>query len=212
MLIPCHLRPARGHSLDAPTKCSPLVRRSIYSSAHGPNVLIITERIHGGSFYAGSATYPGLDGSQLAVTSGSIVAVVQYRLGVLGFLPPTGASGGVNLGVQDVTQALSFLHTTVSSFGTSLGKVTVAGQSSGAAMIRGEHDKDTSHYRNILKTTIYLQLSLPPRRLPLFSQTESFKATPCSITSSPIPHTPRFKQTSTTLYPAPPHPPQRPRA
>ena len=40
-------------------------------------------RIHGGSFIAGSATAPGLDGSKLATATGSIVAVVQYRLGAV---------------------------------------------------------------------------------------------------------------------------------
>lgn len=31
----------------------------------------------------GSATGPGLDGSKLAIATGSIVAVVQYRLGAV---------------------------------------------------------------------------------------------------------------------------------
>lgn len=39
---------------------------------------------HGGSFIAGSATDPALDGSNLAVGTNSIVVVVQYRLGVVG--------------------------------------------------------------------------------------------------------------------------------
>lgn len=38
---------------------------------------------HGGSFRAGSATGPGLDGSKLAVATNSIVAVIQYRLGAV---------------------------------------------------------------------------------------------------------------------------------
>ena len=40
-------------------------------------------RIHGGSFIVGSATAPGLDGSNLAIATNSIVAVVQYRLGAV---------------------------------------------------------------------------------------------------------------------------------
>lgn len=43
-------------------------------------------RIHGGSFTGGSATGAGLDGSNLAVATNSIVAVVQYRLGVVSML------------------------------------------------------------------------------------------------------------------------------
>lgn len=40
-------------------------------------------RVHGGSFIGGSATNPGLDGSNLAIATNSIVAVVQYRLGAV---------------------------------------------------------------------------------------------------------------------------------
>jgi len=43
--------------------------------------------IHGGSFVSGSATAPGLDGTLLAKATGSIVVVVQYRLGAVGKSP-----------------------------------------------------------------------------------------------------------------------------
>ncbi len=39
--------------------------------------------IHGGSFTSGSATGPGLDGSNLAAATQSVVAVIQYRLGAV---------------------------------------------------------------------------------------------------------------------------------
>ena len=42
-----------------------------------------SSRIHGGSFIVGSATAPGIGGSKLAIATGSIVAVVQYRLGAV---------------------------------------------------------------------------------------------------------------------------------
>ncbi|EIN07109.1 alpha/beta-hydrolase [Punctularia strigosozonata HHB-11173 SS5] len=89
--------------------------------------------IHGGSFVAGSATNQGLDGSQLAAATNSIVAVVQYRLGALGFMAPSGAT---NLAVGDVITSLKFLQKIVPSFGGSASKITLAGQSSGANMIR----------------------------------------------------------------------------
>ncbi|KAF9566309.1 alpha/beta-hydrolase, partial [Agrocybe pediades] len=89
--------------------------------------------IHGGSFIIGSATGPGLDGSKLAIATNSIVAVVQYRLGALGFMAP---SGKTNLAVQDLVNALQFLKKAVPAFGGSASKITLAGQSSGANMIR----------------------------------------------------------------------------
>ncbi|KAG6814563.1 hypothetical protein H0H92_000091 [Tricholoma furcatifolium] len=89
--------------------------------------------IHGGSFIVGSATGPGLDGSNLALATNSIVAVVQYRLGALGFSAPDGVT---NLALKDIVNALEFLNIVVPSFGGAASKITVAGQSSGANMIR----------------------------------------------------------------------------
>ncbi|KAG6898273.1 hypothetical protein C0992_000718 [Termitomyces sp. T32_za158] len=117
---------------------------SLYSNA--PTLMWI----HGGSFIVGSATGPGLDGSKLAVATNSIVAVVQYRLGAvrsmivclsmhanivlkLGFMSP---SGTTNLAVKDIINALKFLNKVSPAFGGSYSKITVAGQSSGANMIR----------------------------------------------------------------------------
>ncbi|THH28826.1 hypothetical protein EUX98_g5362 [Antrodiella citrinella] len=89
--------------------------------------------IHGGSFVVGSATGPGLDGSNLAAATNSIVAVIQYRLGVLGFFPP---NGDTNLGVKDAINSLKFLQNVIPSFGGDASQITVAGQSAGASLIR----------------------------------------------------------------------------
>ncbi|KAF8582262.1 alpha/beta-hydrolase [Ramaria rubella] len=94
--------------------------------------------VHGGSFIVGSATDPGLDGSNLAVASDAIVAVVQYRLGTLGLLPPSSTASNGNLALQDLMTALTFLHGVLPSFGGSSGtpQLMLAGQSSGASLIR----------------------------------------------------------------------------
>ncbi|KAF9488391.1 crystal protein [Pleurotus eryngii] len=89
--------------------------------------------IHGGSFFVGSANGPGLDGSKLAIATNSIVAVIQYRLGALGFMAPDGKT---NLAVGDAINALKFLKNVVPSFGGSTSKITLAGQSAGATMVR----------------------------------------------------------------------------
>jgi carboxylesterase type B len=89
--------------------------------------------IHGGSFISGSATAPGLNGTPLAYATDTIVAVVQYRLGALAFNSPDGRT---NFAVQDIIASLKFLHTVLPSFGGDVSKITVAGQSSGANLIR----------------------------------------------------------------------------
>ncbi|KAF9527033.1 Alpha/Beta hydrolase protein [Crepidotus variabilis] len=89
--------------------------------------------IHGGSFIVGSSSGAGLDGSKLAIATNSIVAVIQYRLGAPGFLAPNGQT---NLAVKDVVTGLNFLKKVLPYFGGSPSKVTLAGQSAGANMIR----------------------------------------------------------------------------
>lgn len=61
-----------------PLSCGMLFCSSVFTVFDTPYF-----RVHGGSFIVGSATGPGLDGSKLAIATGSIVAVVQYRLGAV---------------------------------------------------------------------------------------------------------------------------------
>ncbi|KAJ7210003.1 alpha/beta-hydrolase [Mycena pura] len=101
--------------------------------AVGPSSASTMVWIHGGSFVSGSATNPGLDGSKLAAATNAIVAVIQYRLGVLGLFAPDGST---NLAVKDTINALTFLGHVLPAFGGDPAKITLAGQSSGAGMIR----------------------------------------------------------------------------
>ncbi|KAJ3744994.1 alpha/beta-hydrolase [Lentinula detonsa] len=89
--------------------------------------------VHGGSFIEGSATDAGLDGSNLAIATQSIVVVIQYRLGALGLMVPDGST---NLALMDVINALTFVNKNIAAFGGDNSRVTIAGQSSGATMIR----------------------------------------------------------------------------
>src|SRR5258706_5077872 len=66
--------------------------------------------IHGGSFIFGSTSSPGLDGSNFAETTNSIVITLQYRLGVLGYLPPTAFYTHKNLCVSDVNSSLQYVY------------------------------------------------------------------------------------------------------
>ncbi|KAH7343287.1 Alpha/Beta hydrolase protein [Rhizoctonia solani] len=92
--------------------------------------------IHGGSFEVGSASGAGLDGAALAKATNSIVVVPQYRLGALGFIPPSSLSGNSNLAVRDVITCLQFTRQVIPSFGGDINQITVAGQSSGGHMVR----------------------------------------------------------------------------
>ncbi|WVQ93495.1 hypothetical protein IAU59_000569 [Kwoniella sp. CBS 9459] len=116
----------------------------LYATIHTPEGINSLSRlpifvwIHGGSFYEGSASAPGLDGSRLASESEIVVVVLQYRLGVLGYIPPSTAPSWAdpNLGLRDIILALQTINQYAGFVGGDADKVTVGGQSSGGTMIR----------------------------------------------------------------------------
>ena len=93
--------------------------------------------LHGGSFKTGSSSVPIYDGRHLAAR-GIIVATLNYRLGVLGFLahPQLTAESELhvsgNYGLLDIIEALQWLERNIAAFGGDPKRVTIAGQSAGA--------------------------------------------------------------------------------
>jgi para-nitrobenzyl esterase len=96
--------------------------------------------IHGGRFVWGSGCDPQFDGAALA-ERGIIVVTFNYRIGVFGFLATPelsneserGASG--NYGLLDQIEALHWVQRNIANFGGDPDRVTIAGQSAGAASV-----------------------------------------------------------------------------
>ncbi|KAG2111829.1 Alpha/Beta hydrolase protein [Suillus clintonianus] len=93
--------------------------------------------IHGGGYIGGSASvYTGAD---LIVESnhGVIAVLVQYRLGLFGFLPGEAVKegGALNAGLLDQNYALQWVQAYISSFGGDPTKVTIWGLSAGAGSV-----------------------------------------------------------------------------
>jgi carboxylesterase type B len=101
--------------------------------------------IHGGNFHDGAAG--GLeqdgpllyDGREIANSTGTVVVVIQYRLGALGFLYLGDARDGSqvsgNFGLQDQVLAMAFVRANIAAFGGDPARVTLMGQSAGAMSI-----------------------------------------------------------------------------
>jgi para-nitrobenzyl esterase len=96
--------------------------------------------LHGGAFREGSGSIDTYQGEELA-RKGIIVVTINYRLGVFGFLahPELTAesehhSSG-NYGFLDQLAALKWVQRNIEWFGGDAGKVTLAGQSAGAASV-----------------------------------------------------------------------------
>jgi para-nitrobenzyl esterase len=98
--------------------------------------------IHGGSLVEGSAADSGYDGMELARRGSVVVVTLQYRLGVLGFLYLGGVGGETyarsgNSGILDQVAALGWIRRNIATFGGDPHNVTLFGESSGGASIRG---------------------------------------------------------------------------
>ncbi|KAG1888688.1 Alpha/Beta hydrolase protein [Suillus subluteus] len=93
--------------------------------------------IHGGGYISGAASL--YDGADLIVESnyGVITVILQYRLGLFGFLAGQAVKdGGVpNAGLLDQNYALQWVQAYISQFGGDPTKVTIWGQSAGAGSV-----------------------------------------------------------------------------
>ncbi|KAG0708779.1 Alpha/Beta hydrolase protein [Suillus ampliporus] len=86
--------------------------------------------IHGGGLF---------NGADLIMESnhGVITVMVQYRLGLFGFLPGEAVKegGALNVGLLDQNYALQWVQAYISSFGGNPTKVTIWGESAGAGSV-----------------------------------------------------------------------------
>ena len=94
--------------------------------------------IFGGGFVTGSAYDPagGSDGTNLASRGDVVVVSLNYRLGNLGFLALDDGITNGNYGLQDIITALEWIQEYIVNFGGDPSRVTIFGQSAGAAAVR----------------------------------------------------------------------------
>ncbi|MGH7023140.1 MAG: carboxylesterase/lipase family protein [Caulobacteraceae bacterium] len=114
---------------------------NIWTPARGAHEhLPVLMWIYGGGFANGSASMPLYWGDRLA-RRGLVVVTVAYRVGPFGYLAlpeltaesPHRSSG--NYGLEDQIAALAWVRRNISAFGGDPHRVTVAGQSAGAASV-----------------------------------------------------------------------------
>ena len=112
---------------------------NVWTPAHGADDhLPVLVWIYGSGFSNGSASMPLYWGDKLA-RKGVIVVTVAYRVGPFGWLAhpeltaesPHRSSG--NYGLEDQVAALQWVQRNIAAFGGDPSKVTIAGQSAGAA-------------------------------------------------------------------------------
>uniref|UniRef100_A0A8P4G5B1 Carboxylic ester hydrolase n=1 Tax=Dicentrarchus labrax TaxID=13489 RepID=A0A8P4G5B1_DICLA len=85
--------------------------------------------IHGGGLAMGAASQ--YDGAPLAAYENIVMVVIQYRLGILGFLSTGNEQAQGNWGFLDQLAALRWVQENIEAFGGDPQTVTVAGESAG---------------------------------------------------------------------------------
>jgi para-nitrobenzyl esterase len=92
--------------------------------------------LHGGAWISGAGSLDWYDASRLAREAGIVVVGVNYRLGALGYLHLPGVTPAEgDPGTLDQAAALAWVQDNIAGFGGDPARVTLAGQSAGAASI-----------------------------------------------------------------------------
>ena len=107
----------------------------LYLDVYTPNVslsLPVLVYIHGGGYDKGAAiTSP----SDTLALQGVAVVVIQYRLGLFGFLTTGDSAAPGNFGMLDQVEALKWVKDNIANFGGNPDKMTIFGESAGGSSV-----------------------------------------------------------------------------
>jgi para-nitrobenzyl esterase len=111
---------------------------NIWKPAGARKHLPVLVFIHGGAFAGGAGHVAAYDGASLA-KRGIMVVTINYRVGIFGFfahpeLTKEGEGAG-NFGLLDQVAALRWVQSNAARFGGDPARVTIAGESAGAASV-----------------------------------------------------------------------------
>ncbi|KAM9807786.1 fatty acyl-CoA hydrolase precursor, medium chain-like [Neosynchiropus ocellatus] len=124
-----------GHKVEIPEVSEDCLYLNIYTPANRTEdtKLAVMVWIHGGGLTLGAAST--FDGSALAAYENVVVVVIQYRLGLLGYLSTGDEHMRGNWGMLDQVQALKWVQEHIHNFGGASDSVTVFGESAGAVCV-----------------------------------------------------------------------------
>ncbi|VDM07242.1 unnamed protein product [Wuchereria bancrofti] len=110
------------------------LRLNIWTPADAHNLTTMVW-LFGGGYYSGSPSLILYDGKAMAVTSNVVVVNINYRLGPFGYLYLDHDDVPGNMGMLDQQLAFRWIHDNIISFGGNPSRVTLFGESAGAASI-----------------------------------------------------------------------------
>lgn len=121
-----------------PEMCEDCLYLNIWTPKSGREKCPVAIWIHGGAFMSGFGSEIAFDGEEYA-KRGIILVTINYRLGIFGFFchPELTARDGYsgNYGLLDQMAAIDWVRNHIGAFGGDKDKITVLGQSAGAASV-----------------------------------------------------------------------------
>ncbi|KAJ6500916.1 alpha/beta-hydrolase [Mycena sanguinolenta] len=124
---------------DGPTTSEDCLFGNVYIpiATTAGSALPVLVFFHGGGFESGRTTKYPPENVVLSSAQPLIFASFEYRLGQFGFLPgtPVHDNGVLNAGLLDQKAALQWVQTYIAKFGGDPRRVTIWGQSAGAASV-----------------------------------------------------------------------------
>ncbi|XP_033624827.1 cholinesterase 1-like [Asterias rubens] len=91
--------------------------------------------IHGGAFFFGMGSMPEYFGQPISTVGDVIYVSINYRLGPFGFLTTGDSEAPGNVGLMDQSLALKWVKNNIARFGGDADKITIFGESAGAASV-----------------------------------------------------------------------------
>ncbi|XP_055078306.1 cocaine esterase-like isoform X2 [Periophthalmus magnuspinnatus] len=124
-----------GIKVETPDISEDCLYLNIYTPANRDSdaKLPVMVWIHGGRFLSGAAS--AYDGSALAAYEDVVVVLIQYRLGLLGFLSTGEKDMAGNFGLLDQVEALKWVQQHIHNFGGNPDQVTIFGESAGGMSV-----------------------------------------------------------------------------
>ena len=131
--------------------------------------------IHGGSFAFGAGE---IFGAEYLLDKDVVFVSINYRLGIFGFLTTGDASAPGNFGMKDQVLALKWVQKNIQKFGGDPNRVTLFGESAGAAcvsfhLISKASTGKCNNSKNFCKSSTF-RFSFSLSTFPKFTTTISF--------------------------------------
>ncbi|KAH7727065.1 Protein Y75B8A.3 [Aphelenchoides avenae] len=136
-----YFRPACTQLVDQYIPVKEMSEDCLHLNVFSPNVYTwfrypVMVFIHGGSMQQGHAERYTPEGIvRNLVTRGVVVVTIQYRLNLLGFFTTDTDEFPPNRGMLDQIEALRFVRDEIANFGGDPNRITLFGQSAGAASV-----------------------------------------------------------------------------